>query len=145
MKYNLVLFLICYFISIFMNDSFECYTPCWSYQDFCRIHRTFLNEKLNAILFSNFSVDCVKIFTSVYDVKPIGFRLLHFNFVNSTGDPWIPGDVIAWIHQSYLQSRHWACFLLVWVKFRIDLFCLNFDQRLGLIVHFCLGLGATEV
>lgn len=41
-------------------------------------------------------VDCVKIFTSVYDVKPIGFRLLHFNFVNSTGEPWIPG-----IHMFY--------------------------------------------
>jgi hypothetical protein len=37
-------------------------------------------------------VDCVKIFTSVYDVKPIGFRLLQFNFVNSTGEPWIPGN-----------------------------------------------------
>jgi hypothetical protein len=39
-----------------------------------------------------FAVDCVKIFTSVYDVKPIGFRLLQFNFVNSTGEPWIPGN-----------------------------------------------------
>ena len=36
-----------------------------------------------------FSVDCVKIFASVYDVKPIGFRLLQYNFVNSSGEPWV--------------------------------------------------------
>ncbi len=35
-------------------------------------------------------MDCVKIFASIYDVKPIGFRLLQYNFVNSTGEPWIP-------------------------------------------------------
>ena len=26
----------------------------------------------------------------MYDVKPIGFRLLQYNFVNSTGEPWQP-------------------------------------------------------
>ena len=40
--------------------------------------------------YDNNPVDCVKIFSSVYDVKPIGFRLLQYNFVNSTGEPWMP-------------------------------------------------------
>ena len=35
-------------------------------------------------------MDCVKIFSSIYDVKPVGFRLLQYNFVNSTGEPWMP-------------------------------------------------------
>lgn len=40
--------------------------------------------------YDNNPVDCVKIFASIYDVKPIGFRLLQYNFVNSSGEPWIP-------------------------------------------------------
>ena len=40
--------------------------------------------------YDNNPVDCVKIFASVYDVKPIGFRILQYNFVNSSGDPWTP-------------------------------------------------------
>ena len=38
-------------------------------------------------------MDCVKIFASVYDVKPIGFRLLQYNFVNSSGEPWVPDQL----------------------------------------------------
>ena len=40
--------------------------------------------------YDNNPVDCVKIFSSTYDVKPVGFRMLHYNFVNSSGEPWIP-------------------------------------------------------
>ncbi len=43
--------------------------------------------------YDNNPVDCVKIFSSVYDVKPIGFRLLQYNLVNSTGEPWIPDHI----------------------------------------------------
>ncbi|QQP38367.1 Putative LOC100120269, partial [Caligus rogercresseyi] len=34
--------------------------------------------------------DCVKVFSSIFDVKPIGFRLLQFNFVDSQGESWTP-------------------------------------------------------
>jgi hypothetical protein len=43
--------------------------------------------------YDNNPVDCVKIFASIYDVKPIGFRLLQYNFVDSTGEPWIPDHI----------------------------------------------------
>ena len=39
-------------------------------------------------------MDCVKIFASVYDVKPIGFRLLQYNLVNSSGEPWMADQVV---------------------------------------------------
>ena len=32
--------------------------------------------------YDNNPVDCVKVFSSIYDVKPIGFRMLQYNFVN---------------------------------------------------------------
>ena len=32
--------------------------------------------------YDNNPVDCVKIFASIYDVKPIGFRLLQYNLVD---------------------------------------------------------------
>lgn len=35
--------------------------------------------------YDNNPVDCVKVFSSIYDVKPIGFRMLQYNFVNSSG------------------------------------------------------------
>ena len=35
-------------------------------------------------------MDCVKIFSSINDVKPVGFRMLQYNFVNSSGEPWMP-------------------------------------------------------
>ena len=38
--------------------------------------------------YDNNPVDCVKIFASIYDVKPIGFRLLQYNLVDSDGEPW---------------------------------------------------------
>ena len=43
--------------------------------------------------YDNNPVDCVKIFSSTYDVKPVGFRMLHYNFVNSSGEPWIPDHI----------------------------------------------------
>ena len=32
--------------------------------------------------YDNNPVDCVKIFSSINDVKPVGFRMLQYNFVN---------------------------------------------------------------
>ena len=43
--------------------------------------------------YDNNPVDCVKIFASIYDVKPIGFRLLQYNLVDSDGEPWMPDHI----------------------------------------------------
>ena len=43
--------------------------------------------------YDNNPVDCVKIFASIYDVKPIGFRLLQYNLVDSDGEPWTPDHI----------------------------------------------------
>ncbi|CAB4069302.1 Protein bark beetle [Lepeophtheirus salmonis] len=40
--------------------------------------------------YDNNPVDCVKIFSSIFDVKPLGFRLLQFNLVDSQGESWTP-------------------------------------------------------
>ena len=60
--------------------------------DICDPHKEIIIEEriLLYYKYDNNPVDCVKIFASVYDVKPIGFRLLQYNFVNSSGEPWIP-------------------------------------------------------
>ena len=60
--------------------------------DICDPHKEIVIEEriLLYYKYDNNPVDCVKIFASVYDVKPIGFRLLQYNFVNSTGEPWMP-------------------------------------------------------
>ena len=60
--------------------------------DICDPHKEIVIEErvLLYYKYDNNPVDCVKIFASVYDVKPIGFRLLQYNFVNSSGEPWIP-------------------------------------------------------
>ncbi|CAB3370904.1 Hypothetical predicted protein [Cloeon dipterum] len=43
--------------------------------------------------YDNNPVNCVKIFNSVYRVKPFGFRLLQFNLFNSTNKPGKPDSI----------------------------------------------------
>ena len=64
--------------------------------DICDPHKEIEVEErvLLYYKYDNNPVDCVKIFTSVYDIKPIGFRLLQYNFVNSTGEPWQPDHLV---------------------------------------------------
>ena len=63
--------------------------------DICDPHKEIIIEERVLVYYKydNNPVDCVKIFASVYDVKPIGFRLLQYNFVNSSGEPWIPDQL----------------------------------------------------
>lgn len=43
--------------------------------------------------YDNVPVNCVKIFRSVYGVKPFGFRLLQFNLYNTTTKPGRPDSI----------------------------------------------------
>ncbi|GLH02202.1 LOW QUALITY PROTEIN: Protein bark beetle [Gryllus bimaculatus] len=43
--------------------------------------------------YDNHPVNCIKIFNSVYDSKPLGFRLLQFNLFNSTGKVGQPDSI----------------------------------------------------
>lgn len=43
--------------------------------------------------YDNYPVDCVKTFSSIYDVKPIGFRLLQYKLVNGTNEAWTPDNI----------------------------------------------------
>ena len=63
--------------------------------DICDPHKEIIIEERVLVYYKydNNPVDCVKIFASVYDVKPIGFRLLQYNLVNSSGEPWRPDQV----------------------------------------------------
>ena len=63
--------------------------------DMCDPHKEIIIEERVLVYYKydNNPVDCVKIFASVYDVKPIGFRLLQYNFVNSSGEPWMPDQL----------------------------------------------------
>ncbi|XP_069990075.1 protein bark beetle isoform X2 [Penaeus vannamei] len=44
--------------------------------------------------YDNRPVDCVKIFSSVFNVKNFGFRLLQYNSYNSTMDPMMPDRIV---------------------------------------------------
>merc|ERR1719273_565725 len=63
--------------------------------DICDPHKEIIIEERVLVYYKydNNPVDCVKIFASVYDVKPIGFRLLQYNLVNSSGEPWRPDQL----------------------------------------------------
>ncbi|CAL4091082.1 unnamed protein product, partial [Meganyctiphanes norvegica] len=63
--------------------------------------------------YDNRPVDCVKIFSSVFNVKNFGFRLLQFNLFNSTTDPSVPdrivlydGDIYNYTHTEILTEIH---------------------------------------
>ncbi|XP_034245120.1 protein bark beetle isoform X3 [Thrips palmi] len=43
--------------------------------------------------YDNHAVNCVKIFNSVYHVKPFGFRLLQFNLFNTSSHPGRPDSI----------------------------------------------------
>lgn len=60
--------------------------------DICDTNKEVIVEERVVLYYKydNNPVDCVKIFTSVYSSKNIGFRLLQFNLFNSTGKPWPP-------------------------------------------------------
>lgn len=54
--------------------------------------------------YDNRPVDCVKIFSSVFDVKNFGFRLLQFNLYNSTEDPMLPDRIVLYDGDVYNQT-----------------------------------------
>ena len=71
--------------------------------------------------YDNNPVDCVKIFASIYDVKPIGFRLLQYNLVDSDGEPW--DDAIQ-------QHKNRLGYIPFWGTFLDDIlgYVLDFNQ-----------------
>ncbi|XP_040574739.1 protein bark beetle [Lepeophtheirus salmonis] len=54
--------------------------------------------------YDNNPVDCVKIFSSIFDVKPLGFRLLQFNLVDSQGESWTPDHLALYDGDLYNAS-----------------------------------------
>ncbi|KAB7501563.1 Protein bark beetle [Armadillidium nasatum] len=54
--------------------------------------------------YDNKPIDCVKIFSSAFDVKKFGFRLLQFNLFNLTSDPMLPDRLILYDGDIYNET-----------------------------------------
>ncbi|XP_063914202.1 protein bark beetle isoform X2 [Zophobas morio] len=64
----------------------------FSLVDICDTHKEIRIEEriLLYYKYDNHPVNCIKIFKSAYNIKPLGFRLLQFNLFNSTQEYGIP-------------------------------------------------------
>ena len=74
--------------------------------DICDTTKELLVEERILIYYKydNKPVDCVKIFSSAFDVKKFGFRLLQFNLFNSTQDPLNPDRLILYDGDIYNET-----------------------------------------
>ncbi|CAH0560148.1 unnamed protein product [Brassicogethes aeneus] len=64
----------------------------FSLVDICDTHKEIrIDERILLYYkYDNHPVNCIKIFRSAYDIKPLGFRLLQFNLFNSSSQYGIP-------------------------------------------------------
>ena len=74
--------------------------------DICDTNKEIVVEERILVYYKydNNPVDCVKIFSSVHYVKPIGFRILQYNFVNSSGEPWAPDHLTLYDGRIYNRT-----------------------------------------
>ncbi|KAK7076789.1 hypothetical protein SK128_004223, partial [Halocaridina rubra] len=97
--------------------------------------------------YDNRPVDCVKIFSSVFDVKNFGFRLLQFNLYNSTIDPILPDRIVLYDGDIYNQTtqllseihmnsdNHMKFFKTVGTRLSVELHATGASGDLGFVAE----------